>query len=146
MGQEEEAAKRLKDFTGYQVNAELLKLAKPGCLFMHCVRPSLLRIRFRDSPTHRLWLLQLPRHEYEVDDEVFYGPKSIVFQEAENRKWSILAGTSSSVRCSLDLMHVILSSDGSFHREVVNLSSGGGTSVVSFCFWTHRKKEVAIIV
>ncbi|SCV69671.1 BQ2448_1065 [Microbotryum intermedium] len=71
MGQEEEAAKRLKDFEGYQITNELLKRggANKDAVFMHC----------------------LPRHEYEVDDEVFYGPKSIVFQEAENRKWTILA-------------------------------------------------------
>ncbi|SGY14443.1 BQ5605_C010g06184 [Microbotryum silenes-dioicae] len=71
MGQEEEAAKRLKDFKGYQITNDLLKRggANKDAVFMHC----------------------LPRHEYEVDDEVFYGPKSIVFQEAENRKWTILA-------------------------------------------------------
>jgi ornithine carbamoyltransferase len=33
----------------------------------------------------------LPRHHDEVDDEVFYGPRSTVFAEAENRKWSIMA-------------------------------------------------------
>lgn len=71
MGQEEEAAKRLKDFAGFQITNDLLKRggAKPSCLFMHC----------------------LPRHSYEVDDEVFYGKDSVVFQEAENRKWTILA-------------------------------------------------------
>ncbi|KAK4051363.1 ornithine carbamoyltransferase [Microbotryomycetes sp. JL201] len=71
MGQEDETAKRLKDFAGYQVTNDLLKRggANKDALFMHC----------------------LPRHEYEVNDEVFYGPKSVVFQEAENRKWTILA-------------------------------------------------------
>ncbi|GAA6063899.1 hypothetical protein JCM10212_002431 [Sporobolomyces blumeae] len=71
MGQEEETAKRLKDFSGYQVTKDLLARggANKDVLFMHC----------------------LPRHEYEVDDEVFYGDKSVVFQEAENRKWTILA-------------------------------------------------------
>ena len=65
MGQEDETAKRLKDFAGYQVTNDLLARggAKKDALFMHC----------------------LPRHEYQVDDEVFYGPKSVVFQEAENR-------------------------------------------------------------
>ncbi len=33
----------------------------------------------------------LPRKQEEVDDEVFYGPRSLVFPEAENRKWTILA-------------------------------------------------------
>lgn len=65
MGQEDETAKRKKDFAGYQVTNELLARggAAKDALFMHC----------------------LPRHEYEVNDEVFYGDKSIVFQEAENR-------------------------------------------------------------
>ena len=52
MGQEDEQARRLADFAGFQITADLLKRggAKPDCLFMHC----------------------LPRHSYEVDDEVFY--------------------------------------------------------------------------
>lgn len=33
----------------------------------------------------------LPRHHDEVDDEVFYGPRSTVFEEAENRKWTIMS-------------------------------------------------------
>ncbi|KAG8917904.1 ornithine carbamoyltransferase, partial [Tulasnella sp. 417] len=33
----------------------------------------------------------LPRKEHEVDDEVFHGPRSLVFPEAENRKWTIMA-------------------------------------------------------
>lgn len=32
----------------------------------------------------------LPRKPEEVDDEVFYSPRSLVFQEAENRKWTIM--------------------------------------------------------
>ena len=63
MGQEEESAKRLKDFAGYQITDELLKGAAKDAIFMHC----------------------LPRHKEEVDDAVFYGDKSVVFQEAENR-------------------------------------------------------------
>lgn len=65
MGQEEETARRLSDFAGYQITRDLLKrgAAKPDAVFMHC----------------------LPRHEYEVDDEVFYGKESVVFDEAENR-------------------------------------------------------------
>lgn len=63
MGQEEESAKRLKDFAGYQVTNDMMKGAAPDAVFMHC----------------------LPRHKEEVDDEVFYGDKSVVFQEAENR-------------------------------------------------------------
>jgi ornithine carbamoyltransferase len=65
MGQEEESARRLKDFAGYQITNELLARggAAKDAVFMHC----------------------LPRHQDEVNDEVFYGDKSVVFQEAENR-------------------------------------------------------------
>lgn len=71
MGQEAEAAQRLRDFAGFQITEALLTQgqADPACIFMHC----------------------LPRHSDEVDDQVFYGPRSAVFQEAENRKWTILA-------------------------------------------------------
>lgn len=71
MGQEEEAQKRLKDFAGFQVTEELAKRggAKPDWKFMHC----------------------LPRHPEEVSDEVMYGPRSLVFQEGENRLWAALA-------------------------------------------------------
>jgi len=71
MGQEDEKAKRLKDFAGYQVTSRLAEEggAKPNWKFMHC----------------------LPRKQEEVTDEIFYSPRSVVFQEAENRKWTILA-------------------------------------------------------
>ncbi|AZB42345.1 ornithine carbamoyltransferase [Bacillus sp. FJAT-42376] len=64
MGQEDESLKRLKDFEGYQVNAELMKLAKSDAHFLHCL------------PAHR---------EEEVTSEVIDGPQSAVFQQAENR-------------------------------------------------------------
>ncbi|KAJ6538551.1 mitochondrial ornithine carbamoyltransferase [Mycena vulgaris] len=71
MGQEAETAQRLKDFEGYQVTEELCKAggANPDWKFMHC----------------------LPRKKYEVDDEVFYGPRSLVFPEADNRKWTTMS-------------------------------------------------------
>ncbi|KAK3343798.1 putative ornithine CARBAMOYLtransferase precursor [Lasiosphaeria hispida] len=71
MGQEAETKDRLKAFAGYQVTNELAKRggAKPDWKFLHC----------------------LPRHQEEVDDEVFYGPRSLVFQEGENRLWAALA-------------------------------------------------------
>ena len=71
MGQEEEQVKRLKAFEGFQVTTALAERggAAPGWKFMHC----------------------LPRHEYEVDDDVFYGPRSLVFPEGENRLWSAAA-------------------------------------------------------
>ena len=37
MGQEEDAKKRKLDFTGYQVNSELMRLAKPDAVFLHCL-------------------------------------------------------------------------------------------------------------
>lgn len=72
MGQEEEKAKRLRAFEGYQVTMNMAQLASadPDWKFMHC----------------------LPRHQDEVDDEVFYHPeKSLVFPGAENRLWAALA-------------------------------------------------------
>jgi len=71
MGQEAEKAERLQAFQGYQVTEALCREggAKPGWQFMHC----------------------LPRKQDEVDDEVFYGPRSLVFPEADNRKWTTMA-------------------------------------------------------
>lgn len=69
MGEEAIYKKKVTEFAGYQVTEELLKGANEGSLFMHC----------------------LPRHKEEVDDEVFYGPRSIVFDEAENRMWTVMA-------------------------------------------------------
>ncbi len=64
MGQEQEKAKRLKDFTGYRVDAALMKLAHKDALFMHCL------------PAYR---------GVEVDADVIDGPQSAVWDEAENR-------------------------------------------------------------
>ncbi|KAI0147771.1 putative ornithine carbamoyl transferase [Xylariaceae sp. FL1272] len=71
MGQEEETAKRLKAFAGFQVTNDLAKRggAATDWKFMHC----------------------LPRHPEEVADEVMYGPRSLVFQEGENRLWAAVA-------------------------------------------------------
>ena len=71
MGQEQEKVQRLRAFEGFQVTSELVRRggAKPGWKFMHC----------------------LPRHPDEVADEVFYSPRSLVFQEAENRLWAAIA-------------------------------------------------------
>jgi ornithine carbamoyltransferase len=52
-----------------QVTTELMAKAAADCIFMHC----------------------LPRHKQEVNDEVFYSDKSVVFQEAENRMWTVMA-------------------------------------------------------
>jgi len=69
MGQEADTKKRLQEFNGYQVNADLVSGASKDYKFMHC----------------------LPRHEYEVSDEVFYSSHSVVFDEAENRLHTIMA-------------------------------------------------------
>ena len=64
MGQEEERAERLRLFPPYQVNAALMRLARPHALVMHCL------------PAHR---------GEEITDEVIDGPQSVVFDQAENR-------------------------------------------------------------
>ena len=64
MGQEKEAELRRTVFAPYQVNASLFGKAKPAAIFMHCL------------PAHR---------GDEVTDEVIDSPRSVVFQQAENR-------------------------------------------------------------
>jgi ornithine carbamoyltransferase len=64
MGQESETEARAKIFAPYQVNAKLMSQAAPDALFLHCL------------PAHR---------GSEVTDEVMESPRSIVFDEAENR-------------------------------------------------------------
>jgi ornithine carbamoyltransferase len=64
MGQEAEAAARAKIFAPYQVNEELFSHAAPDALFMHCL------------PAHR---------GEEVTAGVIDSPRSIVFDQAENR-------------------------------------------------------------
>lgn len=64
MGQESEKAQRAKIFASYQINSGLMAQAKSTALFMHCL------------PAHR---------GEEVTDEVIDSPRSIVFDQAENR-------------------------------------------------------------
>ena len=64
MGDEVEQEKRLKDFKSFQVNSELLGIAKPDVMVMHCL-PA--------------------RRGFEITDEVMDGPCSSIFEEAENR-------------------------------------------------------------
>lgn len=64
MGQENESAERAKIFAPYQVNARLMKLARPDAVFMHCL------------PAHR---------GEEVTDDVMDSPRSIALDQAENR-------------------------------------------------------------
>ena len=64
MGFEAENEERQRDFADWQVDAEMMKAAKPNALFMHCL------------PAHR---------GEEVAAEVIDGPQSVVWDEAENR-------------------------------------------------------------
>ncbi|MGI0071119.1 MAG: ornithine carbamoyltransferase [Thermoplasmata archaeon] len=64
MGAEAEAAAREPAFRGFQVNAELLGLAKPGAFVLH------------DLPAHR---------GQEITDEIMDGPRAAVWDQAENR-------------------------------------------------------------
>lgn len=88
MGEPEDVwEKRIGDLMPYQVNAALLENAGPQCRFMHCL-PA-----FHDLNTetgkeiHAKFGLPC----MEVTDEVFEGPQSIVFDEAENRMHTIKA-------------------------------------------------------
>lgn len=64
MGQEAEAEKRKKLFAPYQINARLLSSAAPNAIVLHCL------------PAHR---------EEEITEEVLEGPRSVVWDQAENK-------------------------------------------------------------
>ena len=64
MGFEAENAERMRDFADWQVDAEMMRVARPDALFLHCL------------PAHR---------GEEVSAEVIDGPQSVVWDEAENR-------------------------------------------------------------
>ena len=64
MGQESEKQKRIDAFNGYTIDGQLMKLAKPDAIFLHCL------------PAYR---------GFEVSADVIDGPQSVVWDEAENR-------------------------------------------------------------
>ena len=64
MGFEAENEERLRDFADWQVDAEMMRAARPDAVFMHCL------------PAHR---------GEEVAAEVIDGKQSVVWDEAENR-------------------------------------------------------------
>ncbi|WP_320033978.1 ornithine carbamoyltransferase [Halarcobacter sp.] len=64
MGQEDEKEKRVKDFDGYIVDDEMMKLGTSDAIFLHCL------------PAYR---------GYEVSESVIEGDQSLIFEEAENR-------------------------------------------------------------
>ena len=80
-------AERIRLLTPYQINAKVMAMAKPDALFMHCL-PS-----FHDTNTTigKEIADKFGITEMEVSDEVFSGPQSVVFDEAENRMHTIKA-------------------------------------------------------
>jgi len=64
MGQEDERERRLRDFAGFGIDDELLRLAEKSAIVLHCL------------PAH---------YGEEITEEVLYGPRSAVWDQAENR-------------------------------------------------------------
>jgi ornithine carbamoyltransferase len=70
MGDEASKEKRMQDFAGYQINSDLLKVAKRDASVMHCL------------PAHR---------GREITDDVIEGKQSIVWQQGENKLYGAAA-------------------------------------------------------
>ncbi len=70
MGQENERRRRLAAFRGYRIDADLLLAARKDAIVMHCL------------PAHR---------GEEITDDVMEGPRSAIFDEAENRLYAQMA-------------------------------------------------------
>ena len=70
MGDEASKEKRMRDFQGYQINSDLVKVARKDVSVMHCL------------PAHR---------GLEITDDVIEGKKSIVWQQGENKLYGAAA-------------------------------------------------------
>ena len=64
MGQQDQKAQKIEAFAGFRLDAELLAIAKPSAIVLHCL------------PAYR---------GLEITDEVIEGPQSVVWDQAENR-------------------------------------------------------------
>jgi ornithine carbamoyltransferase len=64
MGQEAEKEQKVKEFAGFTLDSELMSIAKPEAIVLHCL------------PAYR---------GYEISAEVLDGPQSVVWDQAENR-------------------------------------------------------------
>lgn len=64
MGQEDEKEQRIKDFAGFTIDSDLMSVAQPDAIFLHCL------------PAYR---------GYEVTADVIDGDQSVIWDEAENR-------------------------------------------------------------
>ena len=104
MGLEAEAAERERVFPPYQINADLLRHARPDAIVMHCL------------PAHR---------GMEITDEVMDGPQSVVFDQAENRLHAqkavlleLLVGGASELSMLCELSTVIPANAGIHLHDV----------------------------
>jgi ornithine carbamoyltransferase len=64
MGQQDQKAEKIEAFDGFRLDAELLAIAKPSAIVLHCL------------PAYR---------GLEITDEVLEGSQSLVWDQAENR-------------------------------------------------------------
>ena len=64
MGQQDQKTEKIEAFVGFRLDTELLAMAKPGAIVLHCL------------PAYR---------GLEITDEVLEGPQSVVWDQAENR-------------------------------------------------------------
>lgn len=88
MGEPEKVwEERIRTLLPYQVNSEIMRLAKSDAIFMHCL-PS---FHNRETQIGKEIYEKYHLNGIEVTEEVFEGPQSVVFEEAENRLHTIKA-------------------------------------------------------